>query len=285
MNIRAGCKRRALPLALFAVALGAAATVHAATVLSSNLTATTSDVEAATSTRWLATSFGSSTSAMVLDSATLLLANPLASSATLSLYSDGGLQPGTLLATLASPVSYSATLASTTFTSGSALLAANTTYWLVLQTTSSSINWAWTSDNAGTGVGFQHSWGESDDAGVNWFTVDVYPAQLSVTASPIAADFNGSGSVTAADLAALTGSFGLTGSATHALGDSDGDLDVDGFDFLVFQRQLGVGGGASQVVGGPVPEPAGAAVALLAAIPLVLARRRRSRLALVRVNH
>lgn len=48
--------------------------------------------------------------------------------------------------------------------------------------------------------------------------------------------------------------FGLHGSATHMLGDGDGDLDVDGSDFLVWQRQVG---SAVATVGAvaSIPEP------------------------------
>ncbi len=38
--------------------------------------------------------------------------------------------------------------------------------------------------------------------------------------------------------------------------DADGDLDVDGDDLLIWQRQLYIGG-AVQMTATPVPEPAG----------------------------
>ena len=53
----------------------------------------------------------------------------------------------------------------------------------------------------------------------------------------LAADFNGSGGVDGADLAAWKAGFG-TGT-TKAQGDSDQDGDVDGQDFLNWQRQVG----------------------------------------------
>jgi hypothetical protein len=53
----------------------------------------------------------------------------------------------------------------------------------------------------------------------------------------LAADFNSNGQVNAADLTAWRGGFG-TGT-TKAQGNADGDGDVDGADFLTWQRQLG----------------------------------------------
>jgi hypothetical protein len=72
------------------------------------------------------------------------------------------------------------------------------------------------------------------------------------------ADFNDDTFVDAADLAIWKGALGST-----AAGDADGDLDSDGEDFLVWQRQLGPQGGVAAV-----PEPAtfGLAAAILLAL-------------------
>ena len=53
------------------------------------------------------------------------------------------------------------------------------------------------------------------------------------------ADFNGSNSVNAADLAVIKANFGAS-SATFATGDVDGDGRTDGADLLLYQRQFGV---------------------------------------------
>ncbi len=82
------------------------------------------------------------------------------------------------------------------------------------------------------------------------------------------ADFNGDGAVNAADLAVWRNAYG-----TNANGDADGDGDTDGNDFLAWQRSLGSSGAAGAA--GAVPEPAAAALALLAACPLLAARRGR----------
>src|SRR5205807_3337578 len=100
-------------------------------------------------------------------------------------YSDGNLEPGSSLGTLISPSSYSSSLATTTFSTSGMTLSPNSTYWLVLSANSGEFDWAWTSDNTGSGIGFQHTWGESDDAGATWFTFDTFPTQFSVAATPV----------------------------------------------------------------------------------------------------
>jgi len=68
-----------------------------------------------------------------------------------------------------------------------------------------------------------------------------------------AADFNDDGKVDAADLTAWRAGFGMTGTATHMQGDADADMDVDGADFLVWQRELGSGAAIPVTA---IPEPA-----------------------------
>lgn len=79
--------------------------------------------------------------------------------------------------------------------------------------------------------------------------------------------------VDASDLHLWHANFGLHGSATHMQGNADGDLDVDGSDFLVWQRQLG-----SEVASSPVtasiPEPTSFMLAA-GAVGIALASRRR----------
>jgi hypothetical protein len=54
------------------------------------------------------------------------------------------------------------------------------------------------------------------------------------------ADFDGNGWVDALDLAAWTTGFGTSGNAMKSQGDANGDSNVDGSDFLVWQQQLAV---------------------------------------------
>src|SRR5947209_225452 len=82
-------------------------------VLSDNLSNSTTGTEAATGTHWLTSSFATDSSSHSLTSITLRLSNPISGTATLALYSNGGLQPGSLVGTLTSPASYSSTLANT----------------------------------------------------------------------------------------------------------------------------------------------------------------------------
>ena len=156
--------------------------INAAT-LSSNLIAATTDVETASGDTWLTASFGTDSSGYMLGDVTLLLANSGSGVAEVDLYSDGGLQPGSFIAALSSPSTYSSSLSPITFTSSGVTLAAGSTYWIVLKALAGDLDWAWTDDNTGTGAGFQNTWGETSDAGATWFTYDIYPLQFSVDAA------------------------------------------------------------------------------------------------------
>ena len=85
-------------------------------------------------------------------------------------------------------------------------------------------------------------------------------------AHPEAADFNEDGVVTAADLVAWRLGVGQA-PATHKTGNADGDADVDGADFLIWQRQVG-SGSPGVVATHAVPEPAGALMVLLGGVGL-----------------
>jgi hypothetical protein len=160
--------------------------VRAATILTDNLSAATSGTESATGSTWITGSFGTNASQYLLDSITLLLANSSTGTAEVDIYDDGGLQPGSLIGVLTPPAVYSTTLAQTIFSGNNILLSANSTYWVVLKATTGQFDWAWTSDNTGTGAGFQNTWGSTDDAGATWFTYDVFPVQFSAEASTAA---------------------------------------------------------------------------------------------------
>ena len=83
------------------------------------------------------------------------------------------------------------------------------------------------------------------------------------------ADFNGDARVDGQDLAAWTSHFGTPLNATHAQGDADLDGDVNGRDFLEWQRQHGAGAPTAL----SVPEPA---AWLLTSIVAAAGGRRRS---------
>jgi hypothetical protein len=80
------------------------------------------------------------------------------------------------------------------------------------------------------------------------------------------ADFNDSGLVDTVDLGLWRTAFGTT-----AVGDADGDGDSDGFDFVVWQRQLGTAGAPVSAV----PEPATAGLAGLCVVGALMRRRAR----------
>lgn len=152
--------------------------------LSDNLSKATSGTESSTVSRWLAASFRTDSSgANHLTSVTLLLANTEPGTAALELYSDAGLEPADLVATLTSPESYSSTPEPAIFTASGPALESGTTYWLVLRAISGAFAWAWTADNTGAGAGFQTAWDSSEESGAAWFAQDVYPLQLKVTVS------------------------------------------------------------------------------------------------------
>ena len=96
------------------------------------------------------------------------------------------------------------------------------------------------------------------------------------------ADFDGDDVVGGEDLADWAASFGAVASALHAQGNADMDADVDGRDFLVWQRQQGQDPQAAAPTA-TIPEPA---CHLLAACGLgFLARRSRQRRLATRCTH
>jgi hypothetical protein len=89
-----------------------------------------------------------------------------------------------------------------------------------------------------------------------------------VTGGSILADFNGDGTVNAADLAKWKADFGV-----NAGSDADGDGDSDGNDFLVWQRRLGATSGEAAATA--VPEPCTWAMSVLVGWVLSCAGPRR----------
>lgn len=89
--------------------------------------------------------------------------------------------------------------------------------------------------------------------------------EIALLAELYAGDFDDSGDVGATDLTVLQNNYGTSADATHAMGDADGDDDVDGADWMVAYRQFGSNQG-SFLAAGVVPEPNALALALLGAI-------------------
>lgn len=82
------------------------------------------------------------------------------------------------------------------------------------------------------------------------------------TISP-SADFDGNGSVNAADLSLWRTGFGVLAGAGRPQGDADGNGRVDGADFLEWQRQCGAGAATSAAHA--IPEPSTIALLLISA--------------------
>jgi hypothetical protein len=74
----------------------------------------------------------------------------------------------------------------------------------------------------------------------------------------LAADFNADGLINSADLTKWKSGFGTPSGASIGQGDADHDGDVDGADFLLWQRQASSTGGSTAAA----PEPTGAALLL-----------------------
>ena len=85
-----------------------------------------------------------------------------------------------------------------------------------------------------------------------------------VVSSSVSGDFNSDGVVDGDDLAQWAEDFGV-----NHMSDADGDADSDGTDFLVWQRNLGLGVGTASAV----PEPAVTGWSILI-VAVVFARRR-----------
>ena len=99
--------------------------------------------------------------------------------------------------------------------------------------------------------------------------------ELEVIASLLSADFEEDGDVDNDDLANWEIGYGTIGTAVHMDGDADGDLDVDGFDFLIWQQQFTGALPLSSLA--TVPEPATDGLLFLTASAILTKGLRRGR--------
>jgi hypothetical protein len=179
-NTNSNFARFAYALVL-AVGCLSASTSRGTTVLSDNLGQTSNGIEDVSVDRWVTSSFGTDGSSYVLDSVTLRLRGE--GTVELDLYSDNAGKPGSFLGALTSPGIIPAGDSDVTFGGNGLGLSANTTYWEVLKGVTGTPAWYWTESTSGTGVGFQHTWGFSEDAGVTWSTFTTQPQLMQVVAA------------------------------------------------------------------------------------------------------
>jgi hypothetical protein len=99
-----------------------------------------------------------------------------------------------------------------------------------------------------------------EDSGFQFAYIDYIDAPIAPATGFLAADFNNSGTVDSADLAAWKSGFGTASGAAKANGGADGDGAVNGSDFLIWQRQLN--GASSLASQQNVPEPSSALLTL-----------------------
>lgn len=160
-------------------------------VLSNNLGKPVADFEQLTDPEhWVASSFATTATADTVLSVTLLMDRYSSDGvAELDIYTDSSDAPGTLVAALTPPGSYSSALEETTFTApgGGLPLAPSTTYWVVLKALNGDFDWAWTESSQGSGPGFQHTWSSTYDSGATWLTFHEEPMLMKVTAAGIQA--------------------------------------------------------------------------------------------------
>ena len=90
-----------------------------------------------------------------------------------------------------------------------------------------------------------------DNGSTDYYSVSNSSFSISLPAS---GDFNGNGVVNGADLAIWRAGFGTGSGAAFTDGDDDGDEDVDGTDFLNWQRNQGHASSLTTV--SSIPEPA-----------------------------
>jgi hypothetical protein len=97
-------------------------------------------------------------------------------------------------------------------------------------------------------------------------------------------DYNGNGTVDAADYTLWRNNLGLTGGASVSQGDGDGDGDVTLADYGYWKTRFGNtgntnGGGSRALAAGAVPEASSFALLICAAVTSCCARRRRIQVA------
>lgn len=182
---------RALRLLLMVPAFCAigARTSVADLVLSDNLSQPSFAIgEVVQGPRWITSSFGTDSNSYDLSEVTvkLFLGGNTPELAELSIFTDDAFKPGSLVGTLQSPsIAPDPMIGETTFTASDIRLAPNSTYWVVMRAITEAYEWKYALTDIGDGVGFQHNFGISTDAGVTWDIFDSEPMLMRVRARPV----------------------------------------------------------------------------------------------------
>lgn len=105
-------------------------------------------------------------------------------------------------------------------------------------------------------------------------SADQFVTMISPT-SLLDANFNDDDAVDQEDLSIWNTNYGQSVNATNALGDTDGDFDVDGMDFIAWQREFDFVASAKPAISSRVPEPTALLSFAVALLTDVLWRNRR----------
>lgn len=115
--------------------------------------------------------------------------------------------------------------------------------------------------------------------GVLWDVVNTGTSLIATfngaIAAPVGADFNGDNVVDILDLTIWENNYPIASGAMKAMGDADGDGDVDGSDLLKIQRDFGMSPPPPIAASSVVPEPSTLALAMLTV--MCFPRRRATR--------
>lgn len=148
--------------------------------LSDNLNQSGAYTEIVDSSTFFASSFGTGNYSSLLSAVALQLEVGSMFDPIVSLYSDHNGEPGSALGQLLSPGTVATGNQIVSFGGNQLSLTPNSIYWVVAQAAAGSYEWFYSDTNAGSGLGFQHTYAFSYNAGTSWFTSDVTPMKMSV---------------------------------------------------------------------------------------------------------
>ena len=195
--------KKSLRLAAFAAFTMSAHLWGGSIVLTNNLTEPLAGNDVLSTTIWHAISFTTDNNTYTLDTVTLLMelgedlptsqlpagliTNAVTDIAQVSLYTNNGGHPGSLISVLTPTSTATFSLQDVTFAGGGITVSPDSTYWVVLQALSGVVSWGFSSDNNGSGIGFTDDFSDTGNSGINWSTFAGDPDEAEVTADLVAA--------------------------------------------------------------------------------------------------